>query len=73
MAKTEKTTAKEYRAQSIDALETKIADLKKEQFNIRFTRASGQNENPARIRQIRREIARIQTVANEKRRGGAKA
>jgi large subunit ribosomal protein L29 len=73
MAKIEKTTAKEFRAKSIDELETKIADLKKEQFNIRFTRASGQTENPARIRQVRREIARIMTIVGEKRRGGAKA
>jgi large subunit ribosomal protein L29 len=73
MAKTDKTTAKEYRAKSIDELETRIADLKKEQFNTRFTRASGQNDNPARIRQVRREIARVTTIVGQKRRGGAKA
>jgi large subunit ribosomal protein L29 len=70
MAKAVKTTTKEYRAKSLDELETRVGDLKKEQFNIRFTRAAaGQTENPARIRQVRREIARVLTIANEKRRG----
>ena len=41
-------------------------DLKKEQFNLRFQTAGGQNENPARARIVRREIARIKTVLGEK-------
>ena len=41
-------------------------DLKKEQFNLRFQTAGGQNENPARSRIVRREIARIKTVLGEK-------
>jgi large subunit ribosomal protein L29 len=41
--------------------------LKKEQFNLRFQRATGQLENTSRVRQIRRDIARMKTVANQKR------
>ena len=47
--------------------------LKKEQFNLRFQRANGQAENTGRIRVLRRDIARIQTVLNEQRRATAKA
>ena len=43
----------------------KIAELKKEQFNLRFQKASGQLENMARIGQVRKEIARVQTAKNE--------
>jgi large subunit ribosomal protein L29 len=54
------------RAKSADELKTQLADLKKEQFNLRFQRASGQLENTARVRQVRRDIARIQTVLGER-------
>ena len=47
--------------------------MKKEQFNLRFQRANGQAENTGRIRTLRRDIARIQTVINEQRRSAAKA
>jgi large subunit ribosomal protein L29 len=47
--------------------------MKKEQFNLRFQRANGQAENTGRIRVLRRNIARIQTVINEQRRTAAKA
>ena len=40
--------------------------LKKEQFNLRFQRATGQREKPSRIREVRRDIARVQTVLREK-------
>jgi large subunit ribosomal protein L29 len=51
---------------TIDQLNDELVKLKKEQFNLRFQAASGQLENTARVRQIRRDIARIQTVARER-------
>ena len=56
-----------FKGLSIDQLDEEIAKLKKEQFNLRFQRASGQLENTARVRIVRREIARIMTVARQKR------
>ena len=58
--------AENLRASTVDELKTKIVDLKKEQFNLRFQRASGELENTARMRTIRREIARIKTVLGQK-------
>ena len=58
--------ASEMRAQTSDELKTKLVSLKKEQFNLRFKVASGENENSSRIRIIRREIARLKTVLTEK-------
>ena len=58
--------ASEMRAQTSDELKTKLVSLKKEQFNLRFKVASGENENSSRIRIIRREIARLKTVLQEK-------
>ncbi len=55
-----------------DQLDDELVKLKKEQFNLRFQAASGQLENTARVRQIRRDIARIHTVAR-RRRAAAKA
>ena len=49
-----------------DQLEDELAKLKKEQFNLRFQRATGQLENTSRVREIRRDIARIKTVLNQK-------
>ena len=49
-----------------DQLDDELIKLKKEQFNLRFQAASGQLENTARVRQIRRDIARIQTIARQK-------
>ena len=49
-----------------DELKAKLVDLKKEQFNLRFQKATGQLENTARVRQVRRDIARIQTVLRAK-------
>ena len=59
--------AEELRAKTADELKDQLVDLKKEQFNLRFQRATGQLENTARVRQIRRDIARIQTIMREKR------
>ncbi len=53
------------RAKSTDELKTELVALKKEAFNLRFQAASGQLENTARVRQVRRDIARIQTVLNQ--------
>jgi large subunit ribosomal protein L29 len=58
------------RAKTPDELKTDLVGLKKEQFNLRFQRASGQLENTARVRQVRRDIARIKTVLGQ-RAGGA--
>jgi large subunit ribosomal protein L29 len=55
------------RAMSIDQLDDEVLKLKKEQFNLRFQRATGQLENTSRVRQVRRDIARIKTVAAHKR------
>lgn len=55
-----------------DQLTEKIAELKKEQFNLRFQKATGQLENTSRVRQVRRDIARLSTVVTEKRAAGAK-
>ena len=51
---------------TIDQLNDELVKLKKEKFNLRFQAASGQLENTARVRQIRRDIARIRTVARER-------
>jgi large subunit ribosomal protein L29 len=48
-------------------LDEEVVKLKKEQFNLRFQRASGQLENTARVRQVRRDIARLKTIAQQKR------
>ena len=59
--------ANELRGQDVADLEQQLKDLRDEQFNLRFQHASGQLENTARMRQVRRAIARIKTVMNEKR------
>jgi|TARA_R100001132_G_scaffold22258_1_gene20349 large subunit ribosomal protein L29 len=55
-----------------DELTDELAKLKKEQFNLRFQRATGQLENTARVRKVRRDIARIKTISRLKA-GEAKA
>ena len=52
---------------TIDQLGDELMKLKKERFNLRFQRASGQLENTARVRQVRRDIARIETITRQKR------
>jgi large subunit ribosomal protein L29 len=61
--------AEEVRSMSADQLEEKLGELKKEQFNLRFQRATGQLENTSRVRTVRRDIARVRTVANQRRSG----
>jgi large subunit ribosomal protein L29 len=65
--------ADDIRSKTPDELKTELVNLKKEQFNLRFQRATGQLENTARMRQVRRDIARIQTIAAEKQSAEAKA
>jgi large subunit ribosomal protein L29 len=60
--------ADDFRAKTADELGTQLVGLKKEQFNLRFQRANGQQENTGRIRILRRDIARIETVLTEQRR-----
>ncbi len=57
---------------SLDQLDDQLVKLKKEQFNLRFQRASGQLENTARIRLVRRDIARVKTAARVRRGGSIK-
>ena len=61
------------RAKSDDELKEQLLDLRKEAFNLRFQTASGQLENTARVRQVRRDIGRIKTIVNERRRAQAPA
>ena len=63
MAKTE-----DLRAKTDDQLTADLVDLKREQFNLRFQAATGQIERPARIKEVRREIARIKTLQGERAR-----
>jgi large subunit ribosomal protein L29 len=58
---------------TVDELSDVLGRLKKEQFNLRFQVATGQLEKTARIRQVRRDIARIKTIAAQKRAADAKA
>ena len=58
--------ASEVRAKSTDQMKEDLASLKKEQFNLRFQKATGQLEKTARVKQIRRDIARIKTIARQK-------
>ncbi|CAI9406397.1 50S ribosomal protein L29 [Pleomorphomonas sp. T1.2MG-36] len=59
--------ANDVRAMTPDQLEDEMAKLKKEQFNLRFQKATGQLDNTSRVRVVRRDIARIQTVLRDKR------
>jgi len=61
--------ASQLSGKSVDELESLLGDLKKEQFNLRFQRATGQLENTARVRVIRRDIARIRTLMTQSQTG----
>jgi large subunit ribosomal protein L29 len=61
------------RAMTLDQLDDEVLKLKKEQFNLRFQRATGQLENTSRVRVIRRDIARMKTIAAQKRTGSEPA
>ena len=62
-----------FRDLTMDQLDEQVGKLKKEQFNLRFQAASGQLENTSRVRTVRRDIARLLTVARARRAGGAKS
>jgi large subunit ribosomal protein L29 len=64
--------AEELRTKTPDELSDQLTSLKKEQFNLRFQMATGQLEKTARIREVRRDIARVKTVAAQKRAAEAK-
>lgn len=70
-AKTTKITVADVRAKTPDELKDQLLELKKEQFNLRFQRATQQLESTGRVRTVRREIARIQTILGEKSRAAA--
>jgi large subunit ribosomal protein L29 len=61
------------KAMSPDQLQDQLLALKKEQFNLRFQRATGQLENTARVREVRKDIARVRTLTRQKPAAAAKA
>ncbi|MEM6759466.1 MAG: 50S ribosomal protein L29 [Pseudomonadota bacterium] len=63
--------AQELRDKTPDQLRDELANLKKEAFNLRFQAATGALENPARMRQVRRAVARVNTILNEKAQAAA--
>ncbi|MGH6673803.1 MAG: 50S ribosomal protein L29 [Xanthobacteraceae bacterium] len=58
---------------TIDQIDDEVLKLKKEQFNLRFQRATGQLENTTRVREVRRDIARLKTIAHQRRAGAGKS
>ncbi|WGD30907.1 50S ribosomal protein L29 [Ancylobacter sp. WKF20] len=67
------TKASDIRTKTADELSDELLKLKKEQFNLRFQKATGQLDNTARVRQVRRDIARVKTVQAQKAASAAKA
>jgi large subunit ribosomal protein L29 len=65
--------ATDVRAKTADELSTMLLDLRKEQFNLRFQRATGQQEGVGRVKLVRRQIARVKTIMAEKTRSAAKS
>ncbi|HTI01401.1 MAG TPA: 50S ribosomal protein L29 [Acidisoma sp.] len=65
--------ATDIRTKTPDELEAQLVDLRREQFNLRFQRATGQTESVGRVRAVRREIARVKTIIAERTRASAKA
>jgi large subunit ribosomal protein L29 len=63
--------ANDLKTKTLDQLDDELLRLKKEQFNLRFQAATGQLENTSRVREVRRDIARIKTVARQKQLGAA--
>ena len=61
------------RAKTPDELSAMLLDLRKEQFNLRFQRATGQQEGVARVKHVRRQIARVKTIMAEQQRSAAKS
>ena len=71
MAKAALHKASDIRVKTPDELDTLLIDLRKEQFNLRFQRATGQQEGVGRVRLVRRQIARVKTIARERELAGA--
>jgi large subunit ribosomal protein L29 len=71
MAAKNSNKVEDLRVKSDDQLQTDLADLKREQFNLRFQAATNQLERPARIKEVRRDIARIKTLQTERSRAAA--
>ena len=61
----------DFNAKSDDELSTQLGELKREQFNLRFQAATNQLEKPSRVREVRRDIARIKTLQTARARAGA--
>jgi large subunit ribosomal protein L29 len=68
-----KKTISTLRDKSVDELRSRERDLREQLFKLRFQRATGRVENPMKMRQVRREIAQIQTLLNERERSAASA
>ncbi len=66
MAADKTTSLEDLRTKTDDQLTTELTELKREQYNLRFQAATNQLENPARMREVRRTIARIKTLQNER-------
>jgi large subunit ribosomal protein L29 len=62
--------AKEFRERSNDELRKTLGDLEEQLFKLRFQKSTGQIENPIKIREVRKDIARVQTVMNERQAEG---
>jgi large subunit ribosomal protein L29 len=67
------TKAADIRAKTPDQLTETLVELKREQFNLRFQRATGQLEGVGRVRDVRRDIARVKTILAEQARSAAKS
>ena len=59
--------AADIKTMTVDQMDDEVLKLKKEQFNLRFQRATGQLENTSRVREVRRDIARLKTIVRQKR------
>ncbi len=70
-AKKKQKTVEDMRHQTPDQLRDDLVKLRKEQFNLRFQKATGQLEKTSRVRQVRRDIARIETILSEKSKASA--
>jgi large subunit ribosomal protein L29 len=73
MAKAAQNKAGDVRAKTPDELGALLLDLRKEQFNLRFQRATGQIEGVGRVREVRRDIARVKTIMAEQKRSAVKS
>ena len=65
--------ASDARVMTVDQIDDEVLKLKKEQFNLRFQRATGQLENTSRVREVRRDIARLKTILRQKNVGDVPA